>query len=195
MKIIPLTSFSLSPSSLSLRVSDDPHSSVHGVVTADGLFEGHIVTGDGQQYVIERAARYFDLTPDFHSVIYREEDVVMNTINASLCQSDRLHDRLFEKQKNMTISQKPPTAKSSSKSVQPSLDLLDHAKSRYTSQYHVPGRHKRGIDNSKTTCTLYVQADHLFYRKFGSNQETVIEQLTQHVQGVNEIYKIIGKEM
>ena len=49
------------------------------------------------------------------------------------------------------------------------------------------------IDPTRITCSLYLQADHLFYQKFHSNEETVIEQLTQHVQGVNEIYGAIGK--
>lgn len=53
-------------------------------------------------------------------------------------------------------------------------------------------RHARSIDPHKQMCTLYLQADHLFYQKFYNNEETVIEQLTQHVQGVNDIYKVIG---
>jgi disintegrin and metalloproteinase domain-containing protein 10 len=52
---------------------------------------------------------------------------------------------------------------------------------------------KRPLDPSKTTCTLYMQADHLFFEKYQRNVEMVIEQLTQHVQGVNEIYSAIGK--
>ena len=158
-------------------------------MTAEGLFEGRIITGTGQQYIIERAARYFEPSPGFHSVIYREEDVIINNITSSLCQADKLHEKLFQKQKNLTLSRKanPPDNQHGS------ILHKNHHKAKYTSQYPLPGRHKRGIDHQKTTCTLYVQADHLFYRKFGSNQETVIEQLTQHVQGVNEIYKKIGK--
>ncbi len=60
--------------------------------------------------------------------------------------------------------------------------------------HHQHSRQKRAmIDPSKITCTLYLQADHLFFQKFHSSEETVIEQLTQHVQGVNEIYKAIGE--
>ena len=64
---------------------------------------------------------------------------------------------------------------------------------RHRERYRRHRRHKRAIDPTKTTCTLFVQADHLFYQKFHSNTETVIEQLTQHVQGVNDIYRPIGK--
>lgn len=57
-----------------------------------------------------------------------------------------------------------------------------------------PMRHrvKRAIDPLKTMCELYIQADHLYYEKWGSNVDTVIEQLIAHVEAVNDIYKITG---
>lgn len=48
------------------------------------------------------------------------------------------------------------------------------------------------IDPKKTTCMLYLQADHLFYEKMGSD-EACIEAMTRHVQKVNNIYKNTGK--
>lgn len=39
---------------------------------------------------------------------------------------------------------------------------------------------------------MYLQADHLFYQKFDADEDAVIEQLTQHVQAVNDIYRSIG---
>lgn len=47
------------------------------------------------------------------------------------------------------------------------------------------------IDKKKTTCMLYLQADHLFHEKMGS-EEATIEVMTRHVQRVNSIYKDIG---
>lgn len=47
------------------------------------------------------------------------------------------------------------------------------------------------IDHRKTTCMLYLQADHLFYGKMGS-EEACIETMTRHVQRVNSIYKNVG---
>ncbi|XP_067137690.1 disintegrin and metalloproteinase domain-containing protein 10-like [Centruroides vittatus] len=44
------------------------------------------------------------------------------------------------------------------------------------------------IDPRKTTCMLYLQADHLFYQKMGS-EEACIETMTRHVQKVNSIYR------
>ncbi|XP_053204825.1 disintegrin and metalloproteinase domain-containing protein 10-like [Panonychus citri] len=51
-------------------------------------------------------------------------------------------------------------------------------------------RHERHfvIDPKKTTCMLYLQADHLFYEKMGS-EEACIETMTRHVQKVNNIYR------
>ncbi|VVC24895.1 Hypothetical protein CINCED_3A006013 [Cinara cedri] len=44
------------------------------------------------------------------------------------------------------------------------------------------------VDARKTTCMLYLQADHLFYEKYG-REETCIEVMTRHVQRVNAIYR------
>jgi len=49
-----------------------------------------------------------------------------------------------------------------------------------------------GVDSKKTTCMLYLQADHLFYEQMGS-EEAAIDVMTRHVQRVNSIYKDIGE--
>lgn len=57
------------------------------------------------------------------------------------------------------------------------------------------GRHvnKRAtVDPKKTTCLVYLQADHMFYQRYGS-EEACIEVMTRHVQKVNAIYKVTGK--
>ncbi|RZF47674.1 hypothetical protein LSTR_LSTR006310 [Laodelphax striatellus] len=48
---------------------------------------------------------------------------------------------------------------------------------------------RAAIDERKTTCMLYLQADHLFYHKYGT-EEACIEVMTRHVQRVNSIYKV-----
>lgn len=56
------------------------------------------------------------------------------------------------------------------------------------------GRHvnKRAtVDPKKTTCLVYLQADHMFYQRYGS-EEACIEVMTRHVQKVNAIYKVTG---
>lgn len=45
----------------------------------------------------------------------------------------------------------------------------------------------------KSTCMLYLQADHTFFQKLGSD-EASIESITRHVQRANMIYKNTGEE-
>jgi hypothetical protein len=52
---------------------------------------------------------------------------------------------------------------------------------------------KKKYDPSKTTCMLYLQADHLFYNMMGS-EEACIESMTRHVQRVNSIYQTTGDD-
>lgn len=51
---------------------------------------------------------------------------------------------------------------------------------------------RSGVDPHKTTCMLYLQADHLFFEKIGS-EEACIETMTRHVQRVNNIYRVTGQ--
>lgn len=71
-------------------------------------------------------------------------------------------------------------------------DLLIFANNRSVSDItNVLFRHvnKRAtIDPKKTTCMLYLQADHQFFQKYGT-EEACIEVMTRHVQRVNAIYR------
>lgn len=51
---------------------------------------------------------------------------------------------------------------------------------------------KRAVDPKKTTCMLYLQADHQFYTRYRT-EEACIEVMTRHVQRVNSIYRNTGK--
>lgn len=56
--------------------------------------------------------------------------------------------------------------------------------------------HSNSIDakstyDRKSTCMLYLQADHTFFEKLGS-EEASIEAITRHVQRANTIYKNTG---
>ncbi len=146
----------------------EAHSRVYGVVTSDGRFEGTIATRD-ERYVIEKAARYFHDPQPFHSVIYKSSDVDVSKLESSLCKSDEIHRKLRAKQRlqeEFRTRSREPVAKR---------------------------RGRRHVDPNKVTCTLYVQADHLFYQHFDSDVETVVEQMTEHVQGVNNIFNPVGK--
>ena len=195
---------------------------MYGLVTRDGLFEGHITSSHGR-YVIERAARYFNSSQPFHSVIYKHDDVT--DISKTGCNSDVLHQKLrlqqsHDKNVNMKSSE---SLKTTQKQKEIYKKYSSSMKGNFTNTKWVSGRRKRDVelswqqaydpnkrhragisqgyyqdrhkttDPQKNTCTLYMQADHLFYRKFQSNVELVVEQLTQHVQGVNDIYNKIGE--
>lgn len=49
----------------------------------------------------------------------------------------------------------------------------------------------RAVYDRKSTCMLYLQADHTFYQKMGSD-EASIEAITRHVQRANSIYRNTG---
>uniref|UniRef100_A0A4W5MQV9 SEA domain-containing protein n=1 Tax=Hucho hucho TaxID=62062 RepID=A0A4W5MQV9_9TELE len=48
-------------------------------------------------------------------------------------------------------------------------------------------RLKRTSDNSKTSCLLYLPADHFYYRK-SKSVEAVVAQIASYERAVNEIY-------
>lgn len=61
-------------------------------------------------------------------------------------------------------------------------------------QWPEDGGSRRGsvaVDRRKSTCLLYLQADHLFYRRLGG-EEACIDAMTRHVQRVNSIYRNTG---
>lgn len=56
-------------------LEDDPSSKAYGSLI-DGIFDGHIVLGNGTSFTIEKASRYYskDTRPNhFHSIIYADE--------------------------------------------------------------------------------------------------------------------------
>lgn len=62
-------------------------------------------------------------------------------------------------------------------------------------QWPEEGGQRRGtvaVDRRKSTCLLYLQADHLFYRRLGG-EEACIDAMTRHVQRVNSIYRNTGE--
>ncbi|KAK2144321.1 hypothetical protein LSH36_767g00016 [Paralvinella palmiformis] len=196
---------------LDLNEKREPRSRIHGVVGKDGVFEGKITTA-GEQYVIEKSDRYFHERQPFHSVIYKHSDVQTDAFLDSYCHSDELHRKVKRWQDEDARMRDKGMARAQRRSYDAAWEAVDYS---HRNQSHLDymdvvwrykgtngyrdARQRRAIDPTKTTCTLYIQADHLFYQKFGNNEERVIEQLTQHVQGVNQIYSIVdfdgdGKE-
>ena len=173
-----------------LSLVDDAKSHVHGIITKEGLFEGKVLTVD-EHYSIERASHHFREPQNFHTVMYKHSDVTLR--RSGTCLSDELY---------RNVTRPPPRLKNQRLKRNPK-DHGRHSRKKYAKyrdhhanvaeKYLDHNVQKRGIDKKKTTCTLYVQADHMFYNKY-NNEELVIEQLMQHVQGVNGIYAVIGKQ-
>ncbi|KAJ8311382.1 hypothetical protein KUTeg_010737, partial [Tegillarca granosa] len=145
---------------------EEEKSFVHGIITSSGHFEGMIKL-PVDTYVIERAVHHGNgLEPGaFHSVIY---DVKHVTFNSTICKSNQNH-------KHILVND----------------EMLHQNHNYWTNNARNHVIQKRAIVAGKTTCSLYVQADHLFYQKFSSNTDIVLEQLTRHVQAVNTIFQPI----
>ncbi|XP_076221572.1 disintegrin and metalloproteinase domain-containing protein 10 [Nomia melanderi] len=205
-------------------LDDDENSSVHGVVTEDGLFDGTIFTASDEIY-IEPVSRYAPLvchnqggegndTTDVmqhHTIAYRAVDVGLPRREEHPCASERLRqDTLKELRTNRTWSgylgdtmrplyqhqnegksrPKPGFYPQDARKKDPmasshNLELLDRL---YRARYSRLLRKRTSVDPKKTTCMLYLQADHTFYNHYKS-EEACIEVMTRHVQRVNSIYR------
>ncbi|XP_013419426.1 disintegrin and metalloproteinase domain-containing protein 10 isoform X2 [Lingula anatina] len=163
------------------HVLDDDTSYVHGVITKDGLFEGKITTKD-DQYMIEQSKRFFKDPQKFHSVIYKAGDVKDFEQG---CKSKALLQKIQSKLKPEGVD-RPQSEMSVEGNFHDHKDFDE--KDKYTKVYQ---RFKRTIVPSKTECAIYMQADHLYYQKQNSDVHAVIEQITNHVQAVNQIYASI----
>jgi hypothetical protein len=109
-----------------------------------------------------------------HSVVYRSEDV--SDPAAPACASEALRMR-------GGAHHEPWTA--------PSNASASGRRKRWMGGAAARSKRAAAIDPHKTTCMLYLQADHLFHQKFGS-EEACIEVMTRHVQRVNSIYQGTG---
>ncbi|XP_025030743.1 disintegrin and metalloproteinase domain-containing protein 10-like [Python bivittatus] len=124
----------------------------------NGLFEGFIQTQNGTYYIESAAVAKRSL--EAHSLIYHQRDLDYKLLHDSESASlaHKLHQELQDFQRELT------------------------AKAIHT---HRP---KRSLNYSKTSCLLHLQADHLFYQRFGS-VEAVIAQIASYVKAVNAIYE------
>ena len=194
----------------------EENSSVQGVILSSGLFDGSIRIGDEELYV-EPAQNYFSTSPDFHSVIYRLVDVHYpetnrTCIDAPRVPASKLRHKKNHSKKNHSWERLYQEDMASSDRSQiyywRDLDSLHYTESGSSSSepYGVRsvqrtqwpedgGSSRRGsvaVDRRKSTCLLYLQADHLFYRRLGG-EEACIDAMTRHVQRVNSIYRNTGK--
>ncbi|XP_048109384.1 LOW QUALITY PROTEIN: disintegrin and metalloproteinase domain-containing protein 10 [Alosa alosa] len=140
------------------KLEDEDQSSCHGSVL-QGLFQGFITTANGT-YHVEPLHSYTTNESEFHSIIYHEDDIDMSSLGNrvnGLCGSDLLAH------------------------LARSLRLEEEG------QEESLMRSRRTTDDSKTTCLLHLQADHFYYRKFGS-VEAVVAQVASYMRAVNDVY-------
>ncbi|GAB1860021.1 ADAM10 endopeptidase [Camponotus japonicus] len=184
----------------------DESAMVQGVVTKDGLFDGSIVTRF-EEYYIEPTSRYLnkneDTSPPYHSIAYRTSDVT-TPLHAS-CASHQLHQKgtlrdSFDRYRynnsqgfyepllgeHVALYSRENNARVLTLETSNESDYIDAVSNRDRIARHL---HKRAtVDPRKTTCMLYLQADHQFFARYGT-EEACIEVMTRHVQRVNSIYK------
>ncbi|XP_039175244.1 disintegrin and metalloproteinase domain-containing protein 10-like isoform X3 [Crotalus tigris] len=123
-----------------------------------GVFEGFVQTQNGTYYI--ESAAVVKGAPETHSLIHHQRDLDYKLLHDSKSASlaQTLHQQLQDFQRQLT------------------------AKANH------PHRPRRSLNYSKTSCLLHFQADHLFYRRFGS-VEAVIAQIASYVKAVNAIYE------
>ncbi|XP_076249843.1 disintegrin and metalloproteinase domain-containing protein 10 [Calliopsis andreniformis] len=202
-------------------LEDDENSSVHGVVTEEGLFDGTIFTASNEIY-IEPASRYAPLVchrqeedatdpTNHHTIAYRSIDVNIPRHNEHPCASEVLREntlnelrtnrtwsgylgdtmrQLYQHQSEGNSRAKPGFYPKDARKKNPmasshNLELLDRL---YRARYSRVLRKRTSVDPKKTTCMLYLQADHTFFNHYKS-EEACIEVMTRHVQRVNSIYR------
>ncbi|XP_038058241.1 disintegrin and metalloproteinase domain-containing protein 10-like [Patiria miniata] len=138
----------------------------HGSIT-DGLFQGKIHVGE-ETYAIEPAANYLK-DPESHSVIYEAKDLDYSSLGSSGCgMVSEMQKRMEEKMKEMQ------------KEEQKQEEVHDDGSSYFS-------RHKRQAPLAQT-CTLYIQTDIEFYKRFGESKQAVVQQIGEHVQAASAIY-------
>ena len=198
-------------------LEDSPEdSSVHGLVTSDGYFDGTITT-PSETYYIEPSHKYLknhrrrkrdssdsDSCSEypFHSVIYKSSDVTHpNSLKDenTPCKSHELHLKNQEGRKHTTsdLIDKKSVSVPLKQTLSTTYEIMDWADVPENVRNHFRRNNallkaNRKIDRKKTTCMLYLQADHLFFEELGS-EEAAIEVMTRHVQRVNSIYRPVGK--
>ncbi|KAI4486881.1 hypothetical protein M0802_012251 [Mischocyttarus mexicanus] len=182
-------------------VLEDENAVVQGVVTTDGLFDGTIAT-KFEEFYIEPTARYLDekedTSPTYHSIAYRTSDVTVPP-HPLPCASHQLHEGSLQD----TFDRAKTNNDTSEGFYEPLLDnkiglysketngrifnLETKSEARYYDRSNSGDRiarhlHKRAtVDPRKTTCMLYLQADHQFFARYGT-EEACIEVMTRHVQ-------------
>lgn len=160
---------------------------------------------------VSKNDEFINTSPAYHTIAYRASDIISPNLPRQ-CRSFNLYRSTYHTLKlNNTLNQKH---EANSKLFKPFFNQLYDLKISDNDRYYLEKnlynhtttydnykifenhnnpitRHlqKRAtVDPQKTTCMLYLQADHQFFARYGT-EEACIEVMTRHVQRVNSIYK------
>ena len=177
-------------------MSDDDRSTVSAVLTSSsgGILDATVSTPT-ETYYVEPASRYFATSQNvsFPAVIYKASDVLHPDDPHGDCASHQLYLKQYEHFRAGNRTTSCHRHEEEEEAVIRPNQLIDQTLySGWNRRHHDRKKKRRStVDHRKTTCMLYLQADHLFYGKMGS-EEACIETMTRHVQRVNSIYKNVG---
>lgn len=173
---------------------------IGSICTDDWTFEGEISRFHGYQKIIIEPIKYYlnkdqivQYNIDYKSIIYFESDVRRNWLksNESLRYRRWMLPPIGYDEEDAENTWWPPNM--SSQPVDTTIVFSDENRSsKNLIKNYLIYKHKGrlGVNKKKTTCLLYLQADHLLFNKFGS-KKAVIETLMRHVQRLNFIYNDI----
>uniref|UniRef100_A0A5S6Q728 ADAM10 endopeptidase n=1 Tax=Trichuris muris TaxID=70415 RepID=A0A5S6Q728_TRIMR len=196
------------------HVEGDPGSYVYGSIL-DGIFDGHVHTGDGQVYHVERATKYSAFAPaprQFHSIIYTDDDIDYAKIRVKrelIAQAPscglRGYTAEWMKQVQRSAVNGPETM--STTTVRPvnrhPVERQSEAPRPEPWRMYMPESNQRSRRNSDNlydvrTCTVYMQADQklwqFVYNHEGQRDEErtrneILSLFNNHIKAVNAIYE------
>ncbi|XP_050790471.1 disintegrin and metalloproteinase domain-containing protein 10-like [Gopherus flavomarginatus] len=140
-------------------LQDEPGSFCHGAII-NGLFEGFIRTKNGTYYMEAPGAFTSSATSPGQTLIHHESDI------------------------DYSILEDP----SSASLMRGTHQILRNFQQELKLKGETLERQRRSLDYSRTSCLLYLQADYLFYQRFGTI-EAVIAQIASYIKAVNAIYE------
>ncbi|KAJ4943675.1 hypothetical protein JOQ06_006173 [Pogonophryne albipinna] len=132
----------------------------HGSACHGSVLQGQFegtIHTENGTYHIEPMERYTSTHTDHHSIIYHEDDMVLPSMRTD---ADGFcgADHLNVLAQRLRTDEEAPVSRS-----------------------------RRTVDESKTSCLMYLHADHLYYKKFKS-VDAVVAQVASYIRVVNDIY-------
>ncbi|XP_052814652.1 disintegrin and metalloproteinase domain-containing protein 10-like isoform X3 [Mya arenaria] len=171
------------------ELKDQPGSKVQGAII-QGIFTGSIhVPSEKEVYHVEKSKRFFEHSPVFHSVIYRESDMNLDPFSErrtrerreakqqGSCGNDNAQEWMRQTVANEIVTPNV-RAKRHSKEWQGIHSAAEGSASKYTAQANSKTLHRakretvkdfgnlRNINSKKNTCIMALRADPFFWDRY-----------------------------